>query len=758
VFAERFEITLKKGWNSVSIPCESFYVVSVDKNIYQGAFIYNINTANYEFLDIKSLTSQRGGIWLYSYKDGTKLVVECLAQTQPSQISRKLLYYVSNKPTLLFLEVPMGGIDTSKLREYCDNASVYYYNNSDNCWYVYWLDNKTYKKYCGNSWINLGEIENIYYPQGVGIWVKFYEGCQKKIENRILARREAEFCGKREGNEIKPDPTKCGDGYVCIQVVNENNEIDYVCKPCSSLDEDKCKLFSDRCGLILRKTRDGEKYECASKPTAEKFFYCDNTLCAKDKGCCIPPWWAIWKSAKCFNPQSFSCKDGDLVCSNDFCNSNCQRENMGRGSCTLDARSDTVVKKVFTDEDGNFIECYCQYYKPEDCNILKPGNELTEAFYGAMHPLYLEFTLNKKCTVDGLLVRVVDDSGRVVAEVKPQSESAYSDYDSDYDSYYIFLTVKIEKLPTTYKAYLSYRGKELGLAGTIDVKPKEQTLLNVKVLPQKDVYANGETVSLIVEGYTTKAILSVEVYKILVKDNGEKIWGSQVNYLHISPGPVNKEFHQSDVSTPDIAIKGVKFQASFRFYDGSRHTSSTPLLRVSLTGETTSTTSTTSSTSTTSTTTTTTPSCKKELEDCSSDSDCCSGLKCIKDSFGFGYCTDPSKFSCSGDTLYYSGLYFVSCSYCCSNKNACGGLSACCKKSEAECGGTSTTSTTSSTSTTSTTSSTSTTSTTLPASGNCKSGYVCVDREDNAICTNEFYEADSPCNDKGWRICCRPKT
>jgi hypothetical protein len=38
-----------------------------------------------------------------------------------------------------------------------------------------------------------------------------------------------------------------------------------------------------------------------------------------------------------------------------------------------------------------------------------------------------------------------------------------------------------------------------------------------------------------------------------------------------------------------------------------------------------------------------------------------------------------------------------------------------------------------------------------------ESGYICVDREDNSVCTNDYYEATQPCNDKGWRIRCRPK-
>jgi hypothetical protein len=83
------------------------------------------------------------------------------------------------------------------------------------------------------------------------------------------------------------------------------------------------------------------------------------------------------------------------------------------------------------------------------------------------------------------------------------------------------------------------------------------------------------------------------------------------------------------------------------------------------------------------TTTTTTPSCKKELEKCSSDSDCCSGLNCT-----YNACRDPSKFICDGPDdkgLYYNDTLIDQCTYCCAKKDACGGFSACCKDSESEC-------------------------------------------------------------------------
>ncbi|RLG80236.1 MAG: hypothetical protein DRO09_03380, partial [Thermoprotei archaeon] len=49
----------------------------------------------------------------------------------------------------------------------------------------------------------------------------------------------------------------------------------------------------------------------------------------------------------------------------------------------------------------------------------------------------------------------------------------------------------------------------------------------------------------------------------------------------------------------------------------------------------------------------------------------------------------------------------------------------------------------------------STTSTTISVE-KCKEGYVCVDREDNTTCSEEYYETSFPCNELGWTICCKP--
>ncbi len=78
------------------------------------------------------------------------------------------------------------------------------------------------------------------------------------------------------------------------------------------------------------------------------------------------------------------------------------------------------------------------------------------------------------------------------------------------------------------------------------------------------------------------------------------------------------------------------------------------------------------------------PQCKKELEDCNSDNDCCQGLKCIYSIILQKRCVNPDRFSCSGKVLLYKGERFAYCNYCCENKNVCG-ISACCVNSQEQC-------------------------------------------------------------------------
>jgi hypothetical protein len=43
---QTFEITIKKGWNSISIPYETFSVVKIDKDIYPEGYVYDTATSS----------------------------------------------------------------------------------------------------------------------------------------------------------------------------------------------------------------------------------------------------------------------------------------------------------------------------------------------------------------------------------------------------------------------------------------------------------------------------------------------------------------------------------------------------------------------------------------------------------------------------------------------------------------------------------------------------------------------------------------
>jgi hypothetical protein len=75
-FGEKFEIILRQGWNAISIPYETFVVQRVDREIYPTGFIYNPVTNNYNPIQLSSLSSQLGAMWVYSFKEGSKIVID----------------------------------------------------------------------------------------------------------------------------------------------------------------------------------------------------------------------------------------------------------------------------------------------------------------------------------------------------------------------------------------------------------------------------------------------------------------------------------------------------------------------------------------------------------------------------------------------------------------------------------------------------------------------------------------------------------
>jgi hypothetical protein len=253
---ENYVITLKKGWNMVSIPYESFKILKIDEGISTIAFIYNFDKGNYEKVDLSSLSSQVGAIWVYSYVDNAKIVID---GTNPlgEKSFIEMIRTAPNKKVWNFLPIPKGGYNFNNLGWICKDISAYYYNATDNCWYLYSLSTSELKKYCGDRWITLGVSTEVMFPEGIGVWLRVNETCHEKKEkaDNILKNCKFEFQSCSSNDECCPnlicDKGQCinPDKFYC-----EGNRLMYkgkigsidICKFCCE-GTNNCGNFSACC-------------------------------------------------------------------------------------------------------------------------------------------------------------------------------------------------------------------------------------------------------------------------------------------------------------------------------------------------------------------------------------------------------------------------------------------------------------------------------------------------------------------------------
>jgi len=115
-FAETFEITLHKGWNAISIPYKEFKIIKIEGKIYPQVYIYEpfINSNSYTRVSIDSLDHQRGGIWVYSFQDNSKIIIDGQNRiTFPSLFS--YIFTSPQKATWSFIPTPIGKLKASNL-------------------------------------------------------------------------------------------------------------------------------------------------------------------------------------------------------------------------------------------------------------------------------------------------------------------------------------------------------------------------------------------------------------------------------------------------------------------------------------------------------------------------------------------------------------------------------------------------------------------------------------------------------------------
>jgi len=735
--AEIFEITLHKGWNAISIPYENFIVVKIDKDIYPDGYVYETGTSSYRVVSLYSLSKQEGAIWIYSFKEGSKITIDGWNPTAFYQILSKKIYTSAQKPTWNFITVPKGNLRTNDLKSICENIRIYHFNASDNCWYSYNISSKEYKRFCKDKWEDLGISEDLEYPEGIGIWLKLDKSCHSNFFAQASNYQKSCESDKVRG---QPDDEKCDDGEACMLVSTSTSSGQTVnvwkCISCEELNQlypdqnelaEECKPEKHpKCGLQT-KISEGKEIKFCTAASKSSLIRCGDRDCEQGEKCCV---WKtsllglnLWWNYECYNPQYFGCGDNGIKCIDSTCDSLCRSNNLGMGSCSKS--TSTPAYNEFT-IDGKKVACYCEKYPPSRCKIGEPKLDLTYSI--SPDELPKQFTLSKDLSISfecsNVVFKIVKDDveKRVVYSTPTLPDSNFNICEripnwQYWRPCYVTFSFPITELPSKFLIQADKDGGVTENLGTITFKKSNEIVFKLQLEPSKTTYKIGETATLRLKGYTDYQIGFLEL------EGWDKTSGSKYSYAisgsSILPGTI------------DRIIESIKFTWESReycfkvkgrvLYD--QREIETPPLCVEIRGVATTSTTTTSSTTST---TTTTPSCKGENEYCSSGNECCSGLRCIPDASGITYCRDPSKFRCQNGDLYYVDKRLGGCLYCCSDSNACGGLSACCKKNEAECKG----GTTSTTSTTSTTLTTSTTTTTTPSScsdinGACLSIKLC---------------------------------
>jgi hypothetical protein len=320
-FGETYEIILHKGWNMLSIPFVSFQIIKVEGRVYPTAYIYNLSSEKSEALPLSSLSSQVGAIWVYSYDEGSKIIVEGTVPFSFIHLIKEQLPTSAQKTVWSFASIPKGGLLASELKSVCENIRIYYLNASDNCWYSYNISSKEYKRYCKDKWELLGILDEFTYPEGIGVWLKIDKNCHSKkvvIEKGLeRCKNELESCSQ---NEDCCPGLVCSNG-VCVLPTRffcKANSLIYwgmrrnvtECKYCCEGPED--------CGVISACCKDEP---CKGKGVPSPILLCpyrcmEAKTCEALGGTCLPTFSCSLRIAK---ERSFEC----------CCYLPCKSENQG---------------------------------------------------------------------------------------------------------------------------------------------------------------------------------------------------------------------------------------------------------------------------------------------------------------------------------------------------------------------------------------------------------------------------------------------
>jgi hypothetical protein len=682
--AENFEITLHKGWNAISIPYETFSIVRIDKDIYPEGYVYEAGIGSYRVLSLYSLSKQVGAIWVYSFKEGSKMIIDGWTPTTFPHVLSKKIYTFTQKPTWNFVPVPKGNLRASDLKLICENIRIYYFNASENCWYSYNISSKEYKRFCKDKWEDLGILEDFEYPEGIGIWLKIDKSCH----SNFLAQA-ATYQKSCESDSVRgqPDDGKCDDGEACMPVSTSTSSdttvIVWKCIPCEKLNGElagECKPEKHpKCGLqtwISQGWSGPEEKKFCTAASRSQLIRCDVRECGVGQRCC-----AKTGSFLCYDPRYHDCKDGNLICKEEACDDYCRTAGAGSGSCSYSFSKKWPVDTSFP--DGNKERCWCERALPSQCTLshteISPQYFLSQAEIPKQISSSFILGFSEECY--NVIIKVIDENNNE----KGRSTTSFPSSCSNRNNCEVSLTFTVDRIPATYSIIADKGGGITEKIGEIKLSQKEEEAsLYLALEPYKDSYKIGESVKIRLKGYskdfgmtattlylansacTSTATCIIQIGEFIPAGGGmnETIVGP-VTFVSEARREGNCFYALGSVAGHGVTSNSVCVEVKGRLscsLEGEACGNGCCQGLVCINNV-----------------------CQKprgEREKCENDNWCSSGLKCDPT---YHECVDPTKFSCengegnSHDLLYKNAFWrsVLYAEYCCEGNDDCQGFSAC---------------------------------------------------------------------------------
>ena len=175
-----YTLTLKKGWNLVSIPFKEYEIASVDKSVYPKVYWYNPLENKYEIYDIKGdyKKLQLKGLWIYSFEDNQKVTILGTSFFSSSEIP--LYFSPSGLTTPNQIAIPYKGIYLTSEKGDCVITHFYYWNTSESTWYKWNATTGEYLRYNyeKNIYEVVGNNPNPFISDGMSIFLYVKNQCK----------------------------------------------------------------------------------------------------------------------------------------------------------------------------------------------------------------------------------------------------------------------------------------------------------------------------------------------------------------------------------------------------------------------------------------------------------------------------------------------------------------------------------------------------------------------------------------------------